>query len=537
MTITPSPLVYFLLVDDLAENLIALEALLRRPGLQILQARSGQEALELLLKHEVALAIVDVQMPVMNGFELAELMRGMERTRRVPIIFVTAGVADRQRRFRGYEAGAVDFLSKPIEPDILRSKSDVFFDLFRQRQEVALQRDELAAATARIQSLLEESQQQAKALRDADQRKDEFLATLAHELRNPLAPIRNAIELLRLNNSEENELHSAIEIAGRQVGHMARLIDDLLDVARIVKGKIELRIEQCDVVEIVRNTAEDYRPTLARAGVELAVISTVESLLVQGDSIRIAQMVGNLLHNAGKFTSASGSIKIHVAKDPVTNQAVIKIADTGCGFEMSDADWFFEPFSQATSEDRKGGLGLGLALTKGLAELHAGTVKGESAGHGQGATFTLTIPVLEYPSKRIEISDVKNSKAGVRSLKILVIEDNIDAGRSLQLLLLRLGHSVDIAHDGATGLAVAKSKRPNVVISDLGLPGEIDGYAVAKALRDDKSLSHLHLVALSGFGRTEDRNKTRQAGFNQHLVKPVDLQALQNALIEASRLQ
>jgi signal transduction histidine kinase len=534
MTSTSSQPVSFLLVDDLAENLTALGALLRRPGLALLQARTGQEALELLLKHEVALAIVDVQMPGMNGFELAELMRGTERTRRVPIIFVTAGVADRQRRFRGYEAGAVDFLSKPIEPDILRSKAEVFFELFRQRQEVAQQRDELTAATERIQALLKESQQQAAALREADQRKDEFLATLAHELRNPLAPIRNAVELLRLNSPEATEIQGAIEIAGRQVRHMARLIDDLLDVARIVKGKIELRMERCDVVEIVRNTVEDYRPTLASTGVDLDVVTKVDRLTVLGDSIRIAQMVGNLVHNAGKFTPAGGSIIVHVATDATAKNAVITITDTGCGFESFEATRFFEPFSQVTGDDRKGGLGLGLALTKGLIQLHGGHVKGESRGRGQGATFTLNIPLASHIAERIERGSVEALRANGRSLSILVIEDNMDAARSLQMLLSRLGHRVDVAHDGATGLAMAKETLPDVVISDLGLPGDLDGYAVAEAIRNDKALGDLHLIALSGFGRTEDQQKAQQAGFNEHLVKPVDLTVLQNALAGAS---
>lgn len=193
MTLPPTDLVYFLLIDDLEKNLLALEALLRRPGLVLLKARSGIEALELLLKHEIALALIDIQMPEMNGFELAELMRGSERTRRVPIIFLTAGHADRHRRFRGYEAGAVDFLQKPLEPDILRSKADVFFDLYRQRQEVAQQRDELKAATTENARLLKESREYAAALQRTDQRKDDFLAMLAHELRNPLGPVRNAV--------------------------------------------------------------------------------------------------------------------------------------------------------------------------------------------------------------------------------------------------------------------------------------------------------------------------------------------------------
>src|ERR1700761_9025866 len=248
--------VSFLLVDDLEENLLSLEALLRRDGLVLLKARSGDAALELLLQHDVALALVDVQMPGLNGFELAELMRGNERTRRVPIIFVTAGNADSQRRFRGYEAGAVDFIHKPIEADILRSKADVFFELYRQRQQIAAQRDELKA--------------QADALKEADRRKDEFLATLAHELRNPLAPLRNGLDILRRNPDKE----SASEIRDmmdRQLVHLVRLIDDLLDVSRVSQGKIELRKERIRAADVLRAALESSQPLIDSVGHSLTV--------------------------------------------------------------------------------------------------------------------------------------------------------------------------------------------------------------------------------------------------------------------------
>jgi len=239
MTSVMSP-VCFLLVDDLEENLLSLEALLRRDGLVLLKARSGDEALEHLLKNDVALALIDVQMPGLNGFELAELMRGNERTRRVPIIFVTAGNADRQRRFRGYEAGAVDFIHKPIEADILRSKAEVFFELYRQRQQIAAQRDELKAHS--------------DALEEADRRKDEFLATLAHELRNPLAPLRHGLDLL-CKNPDREDAASIREIMDRQLVHLVRLIDDLLDVARVSQGKIELRRERIQAADVIRSAS------------------------------------------------------------------------------------------------------------------------------------------------------------------------------------------------------------------------------------------------------------------------------------------
>src|ERR1700743_520538 len=240
----PMPPVHFLLVDDLPENLLSLDALLRREGLVLLKARSGDEALELLLQHDVALALVDVQMPGLNGFELAELMRGNERTRRIPIIFVTAGSADSQRRFRGYEAGAVDFIQKPIEPDILRSKADVFFELYRQRQQIAVQRDELKAHS--------------DALKEADRRKDEFLATLAHELRNPLAPLRHGLDILRRTPDGEGAA-GILDTMDRQLAHLVRLIDDLLDVSRVSQGKITLRKETIAAADVIRAAVEASR--------------------------------------------------------------------------------------------------------------------------------------------------------------------------------------------------------------------------------------------------------------------------------------
>lgn len=533
MTTAAEP-VYFLLVDDLEENIFALEALLRRNGLILLKARSGVEALEYLLQHDVALAIVDVQMPGMDGFELAELMRGSERTRRVPIIFLTAGSTDWNRRFRGYEAGAVDFLHKPIEPDVIKSKADVFFELYRQRQEVANQRDELKTASEEIKRLLKESLQYAQALRDADQRKDDFLAMLAHELRNPLAPVRNAVEILRLPGVTEVEIAQTREIISRQVTHMVRLVDDLLDVARIARGKIQLRIERCDLSALVRQTTEDYRQTLTDAGVTLKLNVVDLPMWVSGDPTRIAQIFGNLLHNAAKFTPREGLVEVCANPNPEKTQAIISVRDTGVGLDEHVLTHLFEPFSQADQKlDRdKGGLGLGLALVKGLVELHSGTVQAESDGPGKGSKFTLRIPL--EPDLEVVAEDAIGlvPQAAAGRLRILLVEDNRDAAVTLKMLLTLMGHDVVVAYDGHEGLAMARSIIPDVVISDLGLPGALDGYALANALRTESALAGIYLIALSGYGQDDDRRKTEGAGFHRHFVKPVEPESLQEALIE-----
>jgi len=292
--------VYFLLVDDLDDNLLALEALLRRDGLVLLKARSGSEALELLLVHDVALALVDVHMPEMDGFELAELIRGSEKTRRVPIIFLTAGGPDEQRRFRGYETGAVDFIRKPVENDVLRSKVDVFYELYRQRQEVACQRDELSAATTEIGRLLTESRRQAEELREMDQRKDEFLATLAHELRNPLAPILNAVSVMQVRGMADPILESMREVIERQTRHMARLVDELLDVSRIATGKLSLQLKPMDLMTVVNRAVEVARSTIDLHKHQLEVVLPTRPVLLEGDEVRLTQVFANLLTNAAK---------------------------------------------------------------------------------------------------------------------------------------------------------------------------------------------------------------------------------------------
>lgn len=530
MSTQSQPPVYFLLVDDLEENLLALDALLRRDGLVLLKARSGTDALEFLLRYDVALALIDVQMPGMDGFELAELMRGSDRTRRVPIIFVTAGVADRQRRFRGYETGAVDFLNKPIEADILRSKCDVFFELCRQRQEVAAQRDELRIANETNARLLRESERQTAALVKADRQKDEFLAILAHELRNPLGPIRNAVEILGLAGDSPQLVEEAREIVSRQVSHMARLVDDLLDVARIARGQIQLRTEPTDLAAIVRQTAEDYRPTMLAAGIELGLSVPSGAISMNGDPTRLTQVVGNLLHNATKFTPRGGQVRVELNMDAEAKVATVAVQDSGIGLDDAMLRRLFLPFSQAEQglDREKGGLGLGLVLAKGIVELHGGRISAESEGRNQGATFRLLLPIEQVGEMQLPAADSGNVFG--ESRKILIIEDNADAAWSLASLLEAWGHDVQVASNGSDGLAAAGIFAPDVIISDIGLPGDHNGFAVANSVGSDPRLSRAYLIAMSGYGHEEARRNAADAGFQAYLVKPVTPGTLQQAL-------
>jgi signal transduction histidine kinase len=508
----PSDPINFLLVDDLEENLIALEALLKREGLLLLKARSGADALELLLQHEVGLALVDVQMPEMDGFELAELMRGTERTRRVPIIFLTAGSADRQRRFRGYEAGAVDFLQKPIETDILRSKVEVFFELARQRQEVS--------------RLLEESRRAAEALREADRRKDEFLATLAHELRNPLAPIRTSLQLLKLASHGGPDADVAREIMDRQVAHMVRLIDDLLDISRVNSGKVDLQKRPVSVREVVGSAIEASQPLIDAGRHEFTVRQPDEELHLEADPTRMSQVLSNLLNNAAKYTPEGGRIELVARRENA--DAVIEVRDNGIGIPTEMLPKVFDLFIQVgkTLDRSQGGLGIGLALVKKLVEMHRGTVDVKSEGLGRGSVFTVRLPIAGDASEVVQLATSTLSTSEAQQVvRILIVDDNADGASSLSRVLSFAGHSVRAANDGIHALAIAREFCPEMVLLDIGLPG-MDGYEVAKNLRRMPELSRTVLVAVTGWGSEDDRKKTHDAGIDHHLTKPVEMSQL-----------
>lgn len=511
--------IYFLLVDDLEENLLALEALLRRDGLELLKARSGTEALELLLTHDVALALLDVQMPGMDGFELAELMRGTERTRRVPIIFLTAGTADQQRRFRGYEAGAVDFIQKPIETDILRSKAQVFFELARQQQLLAAQRDEL--------------RHYANALKEADRRKDEFLATLAHELRNPLAPIRNGLQILRMapTGDAAEETRAMME---RQLSHMVRLIDDLLDVSRVSQGKIELRKQVTSVKNVLQAAIEGSRPLIDAAGHTLEIDLPETDLWLDADLTRLAQIVSNLLNNAAKYTPNGGHITLSARQRG--EEAIITVTDNGLGIPADMLPHIFELFTQVDRhlERAQGGLGIGLALVRRLVEMHGGTIHAQSAGKNQGSSFSVHLPLVE-PAQldATPLEDDEPAEAtpfNPNGLNVLVVDDNVASAKTTGWMLELSGHHPTIAHDGPEAMATARTLQPDVILLDIGLPG-MSGYDVCRELRNDPRLSDTIFIAQTGWGQARDRQLAQEAGFNHHLVKPVDFEQLSSLLV------
>lgn len=372
--------VKFLLVDDLDENLLALEALLTREGLVLHKARSGEEALELMLRNEYALALLDVQMPGMDGFELAEFMRANDRSRHIPIIFVTAGTGDASRRFRGYEAGAVDFIQKPIETDVLRSKSNVFFDLYEQRRQITAQRDELASLGA--------------ALRAADQQKNRFLAVLAHELRNPLAVLASGLNILE--RAKEGVDADHIRMTMRQnIAHVSRLVDDLLDINRIERGKISLKKEMVRLDRILPAALDLAQPAIEAANHGLQVEMPGEAITLEADPARLIQIISNIVGNAARYTPQGGEIEVRVASSD--GFAVIEIADNGIGIPPEQQARIFDMFEQ--SDTGLGvigdGLGIGLALVKQLVELHGGEIHLQTSQPGEGSTFEVKLPIAK----------------------------------------------------------------------------------------------------------------------------------------------
>jgi PAS domain S-box-containing protein len=378
--------------------------------------------------------------------------------------------------------------------------------------------------------LEEELRDRTRQLAEADRRKNEFLAMLGHELRNPLGQIRNGVQILRLRGPADPLLHRSRDMIDRQAAHMARLIDDLLDVSRIAHGKVLLRKEVLDLVEVVRITVEDYRSSLEATGLTLDLQLSDEPLLVKGDPTRLAQIVGNVLHNASKFTDPGGCVTVRVAKAESDDTASITVRDTGIGMDRRALAAVFDTFHQAENSQARsrGGLGLGLTLVKGLVELHGGSIHAASEGPGRGSEITIRLPAerISEPAKQA----ARGPTRAERTHRILVIEDNRDAAESMKILLGLVGHRVDTASSGAAGVEAARAFHPHVVLCDIGLPGGMDGYAVARTLRQEPAIASAYLIALTGYAQENDQRCASEAGFDRHMTKPVDFDELQAVL-------
>ncbi len=675
-----------LVVDDLPEKILVYRAILDELGEEIIAARSGEEALKLVLNHEFAVILLDVNMPGLDGFETAALIRKRKRSAHTPIIFVTA-FADELRASEGYAHGAVDFILAPVVPDILRAKVKVFVELFRMTETVRRHMEErialseertrreaaeeanrrlgflahakeivgqsldpqvtshqilrvvvprLAERALLIQKNVPGGDWQAQdanfqdgdvaikmlscldslpaawrqtieqvaeysgphatmgrsppsepqtlmlplpgrerasgvlvlagsasdrtwsgpdltmvealasrcgialdnarlhtEVQHADRQKNEFLSMLAHELRNPLAPIRSAVDVLRLRGNDQPDVNWARDIIDRQVTHLVRLVDDLLDVSRITRGKIRLNQERIAVADIVAAAVETSRPVISAGSHCLEVSLPDRRLELEGDRTRLAQVLANLLNNAAKYTPAGGTITLDVRN--IESDAVIRVRDTGMGIPPEMLGKIFDLFAQVDrSLDRsQGGLGIGLTLVRMLVEMHGGSVRVASDGPGKGSEFTVRLPLLASAMPQEGDPPAPDLPAAVMAkLRVLIVDDNHDAADTLARFFGHSGHETRVVYDGLDALAAADEFSPHAIVLDLGLPG-IDSFSVARELRRRPLLGQATLVAVSGYGQEDFVRKSQEAGFDRHFAKPVDATLL---LAELHRL-
>jgi signal transduction histidine kinase len=658
---TTRPKVNVLLVDDQPSKLLSYEAVLRELDENLIKAGSAREALELLLRNDIGVILIDVCMPEFDGFDLVDMIREHPRFDSTPIILVSAVFMSDVDRIRGYQRGAMDYVSVPIVPEILRAKVAAFADLHRKTRQleqlnaqleerVAERTAELEAAAARLRAgeerlslamaagsvatwdwdiggdrvygderlsfyfavtedevsrglpverLLEAVHEEDRpatrtrlhelvvsgteyvmqfrvrssdgnlhwmrasgrvqrdargrglrvlgaltditehirmenALREADRRKDRFLAVLSHELRNPLAAVRNAVELMRLGAADSSTVSWGRDMIERQIKQLVRLVDDLLDVSRITEGKLKLQRQPVDLATVVAGAVDTCRPQIDRDGHTLTLHLPPEPVWVRGDTARLTQVVTNLLSNAAKYQERGGQIALTVGHEG--EQALISVKDRGQGIAPELLPRVFDMFTQAADGGERAGegLGLGLSVVKQIVELHAGSVEARSGGRGEGSDFVVRLPrLLEVQPSPAPSREVHPPSAGP-GLRILVVDDNHDAAESLGLLLRGVGHEVTLAHEGETALALAPSVRPAVVLLDLGLPG-IDGLELCRRLRQ-QGLGEALMVAITGYGQESDRKRTCDAGFDRHLVKPVAFDVLVE-LLESVRDQ
>jgi len=373
-------------------------------------------------------------------------------------------------------------------------------------------------------------------LMEADTRKTEFLALLAHELRNPLGPIRHAVKILRARAPSPDELQWATSIIDRQTEHMTRLVEDLLDVSRITRGTIELRRERVDLATIVKAAVEASSALLERNRHQLKVTTPAQPVYVEGDLTRLTQVVANLLDNAAKYTDPGG--KVWLSAEREGDSAVIRVKDSGIGIPAEVLPRIFDMFTQAglPLERSQGGLGVGLALVERLVLLHGGTVSAYSAGAGQGSQFTIRLPLAQ--AQKVPAIERREPvlPPSAKRCRVLVVDDNVDSVESLAMLLRMMGHEVETASDGASGLEKAAAFKPDVAILDIGLP-KVNGYELAKQIREQQWSKNVTLVALTGWGQEQHRRRSEESGFNHHLTKPVEFDVLQEILAAADACQ
>jgi len=554
------PRARILIVDDLPEKLLVYRTLLEDLDAQIVEAHSGTEALKRVLEGEFAVLLLDVNMPDIDGLETANLVRRHKNGRHTPIIFITS-YADEMQTARGYELGAVDYILSPVIAPVLRTKVRVFVDLYEARVALALSNQELETRVTERTGELQRSNERlqaeiaerlrAEAEREAllarekvlraeaeelSRLKDEFLATMSHELRTPLNAIFGWITLLRTRRLDEATEERALETIERNARAQKRLIEDLLDVSRIVTGKVALELVTVDPRRVVEAALETMHPAAQAKGLKIVPLLDIGAGTVRGDFARLQQIVCNLLSNAIKFTDTGGQVEVCLARR--NGEVEISISDSGQGIKPEFLPLVFDRFRQedGSISRRHGGLGLGLAIVRHLVELHAGSVDAQSAGEGKGAKFIVRLPareanllprVTEAPASGIV------SAAMLMGVRLLVVDDDPGARELISGMLEGFGAQVSVAESGQAALSLLFAQRPDVLIADLGMPG-MDGYALIEQVRAlDPDFGGLTpAVAVTAYASPQDRLRALQAGYQNHVAKPVEAEEL--AIVIAS---
>ena len=538
-----------LLVDDQPARLMSYDIILRELDYNLVHASSGIEALKHLMTGEFAVILLDVNMPEMDGFETASMIHQHPRHEKTPIIFVTGVHVTDMDRLKGYKLGAFDYVYIPVVPEILRAKVAVLVELYDKRRELQKLNDELAQTNAALAeanaALVKEKERELDklnvslqtandALQQADKRKDEFLAMLAHELRNPLAPLRMVADMMGPSDNLSPKHDEMLTIMRHQVQVMIRLVDDLMEVSRVTRGKILLQRRVADLREIIRDAVEISRPLIDGGRHELALHLPDVPLNVNVDTVRIAQVVANLLNNAAKYTPDGGRIAIEA--EHADGSVVVRVRDNGIGMPPDLIPDLFNLFVQGDVRfsRAKGGLGIGLSLVRDLVKLHDGETSASSDGVGKGSLFVIRLPLCADADAQARPID-QSPAAAISTLmhkRVLIVDDNESACAAVKFAVEMLGAEALGVHDAHTALRHIANFRPSIVLLDLGLPG-MDGHELAREIRRNAELVQPRLVAITGWGHEQVRTASREAGIDEHLVKPIGIKDVERLLVGA----
>jgi signal transduction histidine kinase len=553
--------VRILIVDDYPDNLLALDAILKDTGYGIVRANSGREALKAMLAQDFAVVIMDVAMPDLDGYETATLIRGRERSKLTPIIFLTANNKADEHVFKGYSVGAVDYLFKPFVPEVLLSKISVFVELYEARHQLKQQTNALALSHAEMEqrvrdrtreldvanralqaevverrraeherTVLFEREQAARLEAETMNRlKDEFLGTLSHELRTPLNAILGWTHLLEIGKRDDAAILRATRVIKNNAQAQAQLVADILDVSRIISGKLQLYIGVVDLKEVIEKTLETLKPAADAKSIAIQTTWTGTGTIL-ADQDRLQQVMWNLLSNSIKFTPRGGHVRVELAIS--AEDVRIEVSDDGQGIEADFLPHVFDRFRQADSSLGRthGGLGIGMAIVRHLVELHGGAITVDSAGKGLGATFVVTLPVRVPPTESVPAIEqravsrdvIPPALVSLEGVSVLIVDDEADAREVLKFVLEERGADVTAVRSAAAAFRTLKKRVPDVLISDVGMPG-IDGYAFIRKLRTsaDSEGGNVPAVALTAYAMPGDSAKALEAGFNRHVAKPI----------------